>query len=358
MNPAQPTLKEAVDALNANNHQLARSLAQRLIGGPVDHFQLYRVLALSSLDNPAACFDNLAKAIVFSPGPGAQDTWLAYLNLAEVALATGNRRLAFQVCMAAIRVGCTMARFGEILKELTGKERPSILVNCLPGSGSIFIRNKLMEGLGLVNYNLGDTAFPHFTLDPYMVQRVSMGWVTTHSHFPATPINLHHLDLMVPKMVVHVRDPRPALLSQVHHLINNPKWIKVHYPRPPADYETRSLTEQIDWYLDNMIPLYAEWIEGWVDAASDPELSTEILFTRHDDLAEDPQAFFNSILDFFEIDRGEFRADLSRPVREKADHFRKGDNNEWREVFTAEQADRAARLIGERVLDRFGWPRD
>ena len=77
------------------------------------------------------------------------------------------------------------------------------------------------------------------------------------------------------------------------------------------------------------------------------------MFTRHEDLAKDSNTFFKSILDFYEIDFSLFT--MPQPPEPGKSNFRKGSVNEWREVFTLEQREKATSLIPQDLFDRFEW---
>src|SRR5262249_60039065 len=87
------------------------------------------------------------------------------------------------------------------------------------------------------------------------------------SHLQPTPENVARLKRCgIDKLIVHVRDPRQALLSLMHHV--------TPYPRGPEGPLDQRIETAADDYLASI-----RWIEGWLDA----EDEIRILFSRFED---------------------------------------------------------------------------
>ena len=103
-------------------------------------------------------------------------------------------------------------------------------------------------------------------------------------------------------------------------------------------------------------------IVDWLDASELSWFKPEILFTRYEDFVEDEEAFFDSILEFYGIDKSLWTfvpfapKPHENPMFEGEYHFRNARTDEWRDVFTREQRDRANGMMPKRLLLRFGWP--
>ncbi len=179
------------------------------------------------------------------------------------------------------------------------------------------------------------------------------------AHLYAEPYNLLTISLIADRLIVNVRDPRQVTLSQVHHnnlyRYNRSPVHIFNCSQLPKNYFCMSLTEQISWQIDNWaLPGAIKWIESWLDAEENPSFYPKILFTSQEDLVENSQELFNTILDFYEIDRSRFT--MPPPPKFKpGTHYRTGNVDEWRDVFTPEQAEKASSMIPNRLLDRFGW---
>jgi len=158
-------------------------------------------------------------------------------------------------------------------------------------------------------------------------------------------------------MVLHLRDPRQALLSWVHHLDwitgGDDESISVLYfaPRTPPGYFQLSLSRKIDWQIDNYLPQLIDWTERWVDIADRGMIPS--LITEHNDLRLNKRAFFDAIMAFHNFDLDYALPDL--PMGMDETHFRRADPTEWRAVFTPEQVARATAAIPQALQMRFGW---
>ena len=246
---------------------------------------------------------------------------------------------------------------------------PGILMNTLPKSGSVYTLNAISVGLTLPRRWISLGTYPDdiIVLD-HLVRLLAPGGAVAHEHLPATEYNLRLLGRHLHRVVVHVRDPRMSALEFVHHYSTLEDQVDrqiydMMMLAPPRDYfSSWSMTERVGWVVDNVLPANIRWIEGWLDAAEDPSPELKILFTRYEDLVKDEDAFFASILDFYGIDKSlwTFKPFTPKahpdPQREGEYHFRNKRVDEWRDVFTPEQAEKARRMMPERLLERFAWP--
>lgn len=218
---------------------------------------------------------------------------------------------------------------------------------------------RLLHGLRLAPYDSASGTWPDNTLIPKFMSTAPKSWAITGFHLQPNPRNLRILDRYLDRMIVNVRDPRPALLSYVHHLkskvsAGNPSVLFGIDPPPPLDFPDWPLEKQIDFAIENYLPLFVQWLQGWVEADQDADFRTRILFTRHDDLRDDPDAFFDRILRFYGLDPSNHPIDTTAPKKGQF-HFRQGTNTEWREVFSPAQITRCEEVVPSRLLNRFEW---
>ncbi|MEK0195365.1 tetratricopeptide repeat protein, partial [Microcoleus anatoxicus] len=239
----------------------------------------------------------------------------------------------------------------------------------LPRSGTVFVGKALHNNLvNTCPFSAQQTLlasigpYPNIlweltTAEPYNYTKSCL----LSAHLPASINNLLAISLVVDRLIVNVRDPRQALLSLVHYLhTDRDVWQDqlhwFYYLNLPENYFSLSFTEQINWQMDNWyLPASIKWIEGWLDAEENTSFYPKILFTQHEELAANSQAFFERILEFYEIDKSRFTMPPP-PDFQHGKHNRKGSVDEWRNVFTPEQAERASSMIPKRLLNRFGWP--
>jgi hypothetical protein len=247
----------------------------------------------------------------------------------------------------------------EVFDRRTGL-KSSLLLLSLPKSASHYVFSTLAAGLGLDKVTIDTHRFPHEAVNPQLVARLAVPGSICHSHADARLGNLALIHRFVDRLVVHVRDPRQAMLSVVYHLND----LRVR-PAPgqvagfdlplPNDYFERPLTKQLDWMIASSLPEFVDWIEGWLNAAANPLFRPQVLFTRYEDLHGDPTGYFARLLGFYEV---AWRSPDFRPPLPQAGspHYRKGLTDEWRTVLTPAQQEAACACVSARMRERFGWP--
>ena len=233
---------------------------------------------------------------------------------------------------------------------------PPILINALPKSASESIWNKLANGLNIAQAHVSIGLFPDCLAVPHRVRELGQGGVSAKEHMPASSHNLRSLaEAGVDRVVVHIRDPRQSLLSWAHFLESDvskrllaPIWRKT---TPRAGFFGEPFATQIDWHIDNYLPIVIRFIEQWVAARDDDTSGVSVRFLTFEEFRTDPSKYFEAFLDFYGIDQGLFAPDAEAEVV----HLRKGALDEWRDSFSAAQADRAWGLIPAALADEFDW---
>jgi hypothetical protein len=169
--------------------------------------------------------------------------------------------------------------------------------------------------------------------------------------------NLQILQHYKLKMILHLRDPRQALLSWVHHI----DWVSngsdanesLLYcsPRPPPRYFTFSLAHKLDWQIENYLPQLVAWVTQWV-AIADAKL-IPILITHQNELRTNEKALFDSILAFHHLGFDYALPNLPRTLVDT--HFRRAEPTEWQQTFSPKQAMQTTALIPVALRQRFHW---
>lgn len=237
---------------------------------------------------------------------------------------------------------------------------PSILVVTVPKSGTRFTNLTLSGGLGLEPTSVSFGYFPHYLVDIPKLPSFVEGGSVASAHFDPSPVNLQSLTHFVRKWVVHIRDPRSVTLSWVHHtnrLYSERGDGRYHYlfvyPAPPEAYYGWPFCQQVDWNIEHFLPNVVAWTRSWL--AIYDSRRYDILLTSFSELARDELSYIRKILDFYAIPREVFH----RPHVERTllhSHFRAGLEDEWLTAFSPDQVARATSLIGDDLIERFGWP--
>jgi hypothetical protein len=235
---------------------------------------------------------------------------------------------------------------------------PPILINALPKSASESLWNRLAAGLDMAQAHVSLGLFPDCTLVGPRVASLAEGGLIAKEHLPAKPHNLAQLERHgVQKLLFHQRDPRQATLSWAHFVKDDvsmrlmaPIWRRIV---PPAEVLARDLAAVIDWSIDSYLPLAVDFIAGWAEVADRPERKLEVLFLDFETYRTAPRDYIVRVLAFYGIAPDRYREREGEAA--EVVHLRKGALQEWREVFTPEQARRAWQRMPEALAARFGW---
>jgi hypothetical protein len=283
-------------------------------------------------------------------------------QLANLLLARGRRAEAEALCaslkLALYPIRATPEEFSQRRDRALLSGLPPILINALPKSASESLWNRLAAGLDMAQAHISLGLFPDCTLVGPRVASLAEGGLIAKEHVPAKPHNLAQLERHgVQKMLFHQRDPRQATLSWAHFVKDDvsmrlmaPIWRRIV---PPAEVLARDLASIIDWSIDCYLPLAVDFIAGWAEAADRPDRKIEVLFLDFETYRTAPRDYIARVLAFYDIAPGRYREREGEAA--EVVHLRKGALEEWREVFTPEQARRAWQRMPEGLAARFGW---
>ncbi|MBX3454267.1 glycosyltransferase [Ferrovibrio sp.] len=289
---------------------------------------------------------------------------------AEARLAAANAQADAQFAAAKAeatalqnQIAAQQAELEHLRQTVARIKLPPMLVTTMPKSGTYFISGLFEAGLKIDSRIVSHQYFPDDVIRQPELRILSEGNCISQDHFGASRINLTHIARHVDRIMVHLRDPRQATLSYVHYLAdpsfraNEAATLKFVYPPLPADFYSLPFEQRLDWGIDHWLPLLIEWVDGWLRAEAEAMANGGTLrigFTRFEDMAADQEAFIGHALEFFGIPAERF---IKPPLKaEDVKHFRRGEVDEWRRVFSSEQAARATRLIPPAMAERFSWP--
>lgn len=233
---------------------------------------------------------------------------------------------------------------------------PGIIINTMPKSASVYIFSTLSKSLKKDTYNefIAPGYFPDYYLMPSKVCHVLDNRLIRQEHFDAKKINIHVLEQLQCKMILHFRDPRQAMLSWVHHCEKpyaNPAANNYSLHLPCDGYIDLPFEKKIDWHIETHFKSLVNWAHGWANYLQNPKI--EILLTSYESMRKDEEAFFARILDFYNIPQSLF---IYTPVeKDNKHHYRKGELTEWEHVFSEKQKMRCDELMDEGLMRRFGW---
>ena len=281
------------------------------------------------------------------------NSWHAYSQLGDIRITEGKLAEALKYYCKSNTIKYTLSANKQLM--------PGILVNTLPKSGSMYILDSLSKGLNFSIIGISNSSWPDDVIynNEEILSRLASGGVICNHHLPVNSVNLTLIGQWLDKLIVHVRDPRQATVSLVHHLNRlknqNPRWLLLSPNLFEEGYFSMSLTDQINWQIEKgYFRQTINFIENWLNISESPSFHPQILFTKHEDLALKPQQFFQKILDFYEIDNSTFIVPAV-PQFKVNSHQRKGSVEEWKQIFTDEQLEKTSSLIPQKLMERFNW---
>ncbi|SDG24538.1 Sulfotransferase domain-containing protein [Limimonas halophila] len=362
----EETLRQGVRAHDQGDRGEARRLYERVLTaiprhpvalqmlasveyleGNVTHADVYRDKAIESFGEAVAA------------NPGVLPPLTGYVNL---LLAAGRVHEAEHQA-SALRLGLNPFRhdateFNRRRRAAYEAGHPPVLINTIPKSASESIWNRLADSLDMAQCQVSIGLFPNCMAVPLRVAELGAGGIASKEHLAPTAFNVKTLaESGVERLVVHLRDPRQVALSWAHfvrdHIATMPTGPLWRDTCPPLPVLHGSFEALMDWAVDSYIPLVVDFIQGWQQIAEDDSSGLSVLFTTFEDFKADPDTYMQRVLSFYGADAG---ADAANVASEDG-HLRQGRTDEWREVLTQAQQERARRVIGDAILDRFGWPR-
>lgn len=224
------------------------------------------------------------------------------------------------------------------------KGLPSVAMITLGKSASVSVGAIFHSGFVLpsVAYSLVNTEVVDSWARDY-----ARGGACYTTHLRPTARNVARLKASgIPKIVVHVRDPRQAMLSAIHHMRRY-----TDQNSNTVDWETSQLPDQIDTLMETYLGSIG-WISGWLGAGTE----LDIHYSTFEEYVTDEAAFIERYLAYYGAPREHFN--LAHATQRQAGtdyHLRRGEIDEWREVFPKDVVARLTSLLPNALAERFGW---
>ncbi len=239
-------------------------------------------------------------------------------------------------------------RKNKILHENT--KRPNIVVIALPKSGSTSISSAIAAHL---NYSYlefpnrqGTGFFSNSVPVARCYQNIENIGAVIHSHILPRRNHVNLLSAQTDlKFIVHVRDPREALVSALD-MVHRRSTYQFMVRKP--DLLELPLEGQLDWMISNYLPVQIDWISRWwtIAQTNSPikiKLSTfsDLQFKGQDATALDLIKAIG-----LDVHCEEMKTERRRYNQRKL----KGS---WQELFSQQQKNRAADAIPESIRSQF-----
>ena len=244
-------------------------------------------------------------------------------------------------------------------KKIQGRRFHSIFINTLPKSGSLYLLTRITKGLRIHSMRISSGYFPLDIIDLVRLEEFLAGQFMCQGHVTPNPLNIRIVDASLDRMWLHVRDPRQALISMLHHLdrtlqISNALALSVSMPAAYGikDWYGLSFEAKVDALIEGYYPDCIRFIEDWL-ACEKTFTRTKMLVTQHEDLKRSEEELLERVFDFYEVPRNLF--ELVQLKRNMMTHYRKGASREWASVMTPAQQERVTAALPKALSARFGW---
>ena len=250
----------------------------------------------------------------------------------------------------------------EIQEQNRAKGLGPALINTMPKSGTMFLAEHLHRIYGTTFLRIGVDTFPRSYLVDARTAVLARGGLWDQMHFDPSAENLATLRRNgLTKLFLHLRDPRQATLSWLHHLDKETTGEGAYrrlriWAVPPDDYDDLPMPQKVEWNARNTFPVFVQWAREWHEVLKDGT-GWNIHVSEFARFREDPSATVRAMLAFFELPEPQ---KMVRP-KEGQLHYRKGSASEWRDVFPLALQREMNRSMPPELCDAFGWengPRD
>ena len=240
----------------------------------------------------------------------------------------------------------------------------AFLLTSLPKSGTVYLQNwiqlMLMNSASKISdpsvinnpsviinppvMNIGASTFPEDILDLSKILDILDKKGVGVGHFDCSAQNIQVIEELKIPVIVHIRDPRSSLLSWIYHsrrLIKEGQEVQLlrNTPKPPIALFDQSLAEIIDWHLDHYLSAQCRWISEWKKYAESNPL---IKIKEFSELKDNPLQYIASICEFIGTNEEKI---LQPPNPRDGIHFRKGLIDEWEDIFSKSQKEKADQML-------------
>lgn len=249
----------------------------------------------------------------------------------------------------------------DLIPQLAERYRPKapfdaagpFLFVGMPKSAGATIARSISEHLGHgfagIGVDLPDWAgLPAPWLHPNLLQPMQGRRLVLLSHAAALPRNEAALNRFPAPILVHVRDPRDALVSlfEMGESISSLQMLRFTCIR--SDYATLSRDEKVALLCARVYPLYLDWLAGWV--AREQARPGAVRFSLFEEFVGNQEAATMKLARHFSgAEAGTSGIDIH------VMHFRQGRAGAHREVLGAETSRRLFDAIPAAVRRRFAW---
>lgn len=246
-----------------------------------------------------------------------------------------------------------------LFSPLAANPKPdtAIFLNTLPESAQYYLVKQLADFYKLQTFMVSKKTFPTDAINERTFTTFVQGkddYITPAS-LPPTKYNINLLNAQLGKMVLHVRDPRDALVSWIEYTErhrNHPMTLGLISPVPPAEYFGWSYSKKADWQINNFYTYSVKWLEEWTAfLTSNPQL--QVLVTHFEEVATDPLHAFREIVAFYGTDPELLTEKQINALTKLQYNTDASEIGMWRNKLTPEQQQKITSMLPDQVAQFF-----
>ena len=238
--------------------------------------------------------------------------------------------------------------------QLSGKDKPMIVVAAAPRTGSTFLTNVLKEVTKLPDFRLcsGYSTNEHDLYLPALCMMNNSGCVS-QMHMKGTFHNASLINRFNIRQIILVRNIYDIVASLFHDLRKKEESSgyhigKIGYSFLWLDSATKNMNDEdlIDMIIDLAIPWYVNFYVSWYRLTEQNIVNP--IWVNYEDMMNDKNNTIISILDFIDFP---FNGEINSAIlNEKYDTYNKGDSGRG-DVLLSDERKR-------RIMEKFSYYKD
>jgi hypothetical protein len=255
-----------------------------------------------------------------------------------------------------------------------GVQLPPVLLIALPKSGSVYLQRALRRTLQVEVRHIGSAGMTGSNFRYADLCRFARGNVVSREHLQPRGYLVEVLAAYgVKKLVLHIRDPRAAIVSWTRHmdrLLADRGLQLVELSCEllvPNAYVDWAFPERLRWQVENKLPTFVSWIEDWLQLVRDTR-DVEFLVTDYQALCDDARGLLMQMLDFYGINydpdwitmpavRVGKNNIYTMPDAKAQTGSQAGEVPAWVNAMPADVLQAANAMMPASLVERFGWPK-
>jgi len=236
----------------------------------------------------------------------------------------------------------TMRHRAKELREAARERKPSVLIACMPKTGSTFLANVLAS---ITEYPHHPLVYAHFRQEqdlylPSLLKAIAIPTVT-QQHVRATEANLELLQIFNVKPIVLVRNIFDTIVSFFDHLHKESVQVPAGYFND--EFFTFDDEKKFDMIIDVAGPWFIGFFASWQDAMAKGRCT--MAWLTYEALFANLETAVSEILGFYEVTASQARIRESlQAARDHGSRFNKGVKGRGETRLTTSQKERVARL--------------